>query len=202
MAPSEDLLRNAQAAEQLATWVDRRDRDRLIEIAADLRRRAASRDRLRFWMSPPKSAPRQITDCMVDESWQDPDEVRFILTTAEGPTLFEAPRTMLPQLIAALSRLSEGEPPHAVVLEPIRWRFMTGQGGMALRVDLKDGGALCLPLGRQAAANLLSWLDVALGGLRLRQPRRRPVAAKAPPQPESRLSAEARRFYVIQGEQT
>jgi hypothetical protein len=202
MAPTEDLLRNAEAAEQLAAWIGGRDRDRLIEIAADLRRRAASRDRLRFWMSAPKSAPRQVTGCAVDEDWQDPDWVRFIVTTATGPALFEAPRAMLPQLIAALTRLSLGEPPHAVVLEPIRWQFMTGQGGMALRVDLMDGGALCLPLARQAAANLLSWLDVGLGGLRLRPPRRRPVAAKPPTPPESRNSALAARFYVIDGEQT
>jgi hypothetical protein len=201
MAPTEDLLRNARAAEQLAAWIGGRDHDRLIEIAANLRRRAASRDRLRFWMSAAKSAPRQITDCAVDESWQDPDRVRFILTTATGPTLFEAPRAMLPQLIAALTRLSQGEPPHAVVLEPIHWQFMTGQGGMALRVDLMGGGALCLPLARQAAANLLSWLDVALGGMRLRAPRRPPAAIRPPPL-ESRLSAQAGRFYVIHGEQT
>ena len=194
MAPIEDLLRHAEAAEALAAFLGGRDRPRLLEIAGELHRRAAARERLRFWMLPPSKAPRPVTDVAFDETAGDAEHVRFTLVTACGETRFAAPRSLLPRLVCGLARLSRGEPPDCIVLEPGEWRLVTAHGAMALRIELRDGGAICLPLSRPAAARLLSWLHLMLGGLRLRKPGERGQAAReAPPGP---LPA---RFEVIHG---
>jgi hypothetical protein len=196
MAPTQDLLHHAEAAEQLAAWIGGSDRARLLDIASDLRRRAAARERLWFWLPSPATAPRQVIGLRADESWQDPERVRFSLMTTTGPAAFEAPRALLPQLMSQFSRLGDGEPPHCIVLEAAHWRFLRGRGGaMALQVQLKEGGAICLPIARRQAAKLLSWLDLALGGLRLR--RRRLEARGSPPAPPIRRPI---RFHLVQGE--
>ena len=198
MAPIEDLLRHAEAAEALAAFLGGRDRARLLEIAGDLHRRVAARERLRFWMAPPSRAPRQVTDVVVDEDWGDAEWVRFTLATAVGEARFEAPRRLLPRLVSRFAQLSRGEPPDCIVLEPGEWRLVTAHGAMALRIELQDGGAICLPLSRPAAARLLSWLHVMLGGLRLRKPGDAAFGAvreaAAQPRPPNR-------FQVIHGKQ-
>ena len=193
MAPIEDMLRHAEAAEDLAAWLGGHDRTRLLEIAANLRRRAAERERLWFWLPAAATAPRQVSDLSIDETWRDPDTVRFTLDTATGPATFEAPRALLPRMVSQLAGLSRGEPPNFVVLDTDRWWYLSGRGGeMALQVDLRDGGSICLPIDRPQAAKLLSWLGLALGGLRLRQPRLK--------EPESPPARRPIRFHLVHGE--
>jgi hypothetical protein len=193
MAPIEDILHHAEAAEALAAWLGGHDRTRLLEIAADLRRRAAGRERLWFWMPATATAARQVSDLTVDETWRDPESVRFTLDTATGPATFEAPRALLPRMFAQLAGLSRGEPPNFVVLDAAQWWCLSGRGGqMALQVDLREGGSICLPIDRPQAAKLLSWLGLALGGLRLRQPRLR--------EPEPPPARRPIRFHLVHGE--
>ena len=183
MAPIEDLLRHAESAEELAAFLGGRDRARLLEIAADLHRRAAARERLRFWMAPPSKAAKEVTDIVTDEDWGDAERVCFTLATAGGEARFEAPRTLLPRLVARLAQLSRGEPPDCIVLEPGEWRLVTIHGAMALRLELREGGAICLPMSRLAAARLLSWLHVMLGDLRLRKTGAIPAAIRPAREP-------------------
>src|SRR5438093_1183594 len=108
MAPIGDLLELADAAERLATWVEDRDRARLLEIACELRRRAERREKRWFWMVGAKKAPAHVSDLLIDEDWQDSDRVRFTIATATSEAPLEAPRSMLPRLVGKLVRLSQG----------------------------------------------------------------------------------------------
>jgi hypothetical protein len=170
MAPVDDLVELADAAERLAAWAPKQDSARLLELACDLRRRAEGRQRRWFWILPRKTPPRRALDIRRDEAWDDPELVRFTVATDTGDVALEASKNIAQKFAAVMLRVSEGEGADAILLEPRHWQVLSGEDDLALRVELLDGGAICLPLTRSVAARLLSWLNVTLGASRLRQP--------------------------------